>query len=426
MSHSTAIRLLHTADWHVGRTLRGRSRADEHEATLDALVALADDSGAQIVVVAGDLFDTAAPTPEAERLVYRTLLRLSERDRHVLVVAGNHDHPRRLGAVSPLLELTRVTLRPLVVPPAQGGIATLDVAGTAVRVAFLPWLSHRHAVSADELLNRDADQHNQSYLDRVRRISGALTAGFDGGTVNLVVGHLTAVGGVVGGGERAAHTVFDYAVPATIFPPTAGYVALGHLHRHQRIDGPAPTYYAGSPLQLDFGEGENSPGAVVVELAPGRPARPEFVPVDAARRLLTITGSLDELDLLAEAAGDAHLRVVVRERNRAGLADDVRSRFPRAVDARIEAPEERDRAGAGAGGTGAGGGAGGRNGVAPRRLGRGATELFAEFLAQQSIEDARLQALFARLVDEDAAEERDLDDDEPAAARSGGGAIDAT
>lgn len=398
-----SIRLLHTADWHVGRTLRGRSRTEEHEAALDALVALAVEGGAHLVVVAGDLFDTAAPTPEAERLVYRTLLRLAEDDRQVLVVAGNHDHPRRLGAVAPLLDLARVQLRPLVAPPQQGGVVTLDVAGTPVRAAFLPWLSHRHAISADELLTRDADQHNQRYLDRLRRISGALCADFDGGAINLVVGHLTAVGGLMGGGERAAHTVFDYAVPATIFPPTAGYVALGHLHRHQQIAGPAPTFYAGSPLQLDFGEGDNTPGAVLVELAPGRPARPEFAPIDAARRLRTLTGTLAELEVLAETTGDAHLRLVVRERNRAGLADDVRARFPRAVDVRIELTDERDRERAG--------NAAGAGATGPRRLGRGATELFDEFLAHETIEDPRLAALFARMVDEDAAEGRDDEGD---------------
>jgi exonuclease SbcD len=393
-----SVRVLHTADWHVGRTLRGRSRHEEHEATLDALVQLASDAAVHLVVVAGDLFDSAAPPPEAERLVYRTLLRLAEADRRVVVVAGNHDHPRRLGAVEPLLDLARVQLRPFVSAPRQGGTVTLELAGTAVRVAFLPWLSHRHAVSADDLLNRDADQHNQTYLDRMRRIAGVLCDGFDGSSANLVVGHLTAVGGVMGGGERAAHTVFDYAVPATIFPPTVGYVALGHLHRHQRIDGPAPTYYAGSPLQLDFGEGDNTPGAVLVEMAPGKPVKADQVQLGGSRRLRTITGTLDELDALAAAAGDAHLRLVVRERNRAGLADELRTRFPNAVDVRVSLDGGRGPSGASDVAT------------VPRRIGRGAPELFAEYLQHEDIEDRRLEKLFAELVEEDAGElEKDGD-----------------
>ena len=389
------VRLLHTADWHVGRTLRGRSRHDEHEATLDGLVELAESEAVNLVVVAGDLFDTAAPTAEAERLVYQTLLRLAGDDRQVVVIAGNHDHPRRLSAVEPLLDLARVHLRPFAVAPAQGGVLRLDVGGTPTRVAMLPWVSHRYAITAEQLLHRDADQHNQSYLDRMRDIAAWLCADFDGAAVNLVVGHITAVGGVMGGGERAAHTVFDYAVPASIFPPTTGYVALGHLHRHQRIAGPAPTYYSGSPLQLDFGEGDNDPGAVIVELDLGRPARIESIELNAARRLITLTGTLEELDALALTAGGAHLRLVVRERNRAGLADDVRARFPDAVDVRIELlEEERARAGASAGGGSAG----------PRRLGRSPNELFGEYLESQSITDDRLMSLFNRLMEEDSSE----------------------
>ena len=396
-----SLRLLHTADWHVGRTLRGRSRVEEHEATLDALVAVASDQGVDLVVVAGDLFDSAAPSPDAERLVYASLLRLAEGGRQVVVIAGNHDHPRRLSAVEPLLELARVHLRPFVVAPADGGVLSLNIADTPCQIALLPWLSQRHAVSADDLLQRDADQHNQSYLDRVRRIAQVLCGGFGQDSVNLVVGHLTAVGGLLGGGERSAHTVFDYAVPASIFPPTASYVALGHLHRNQRLDGPAPTWYSGSPLQLDFGEGDNVSSVQVVEVAPGRPARIETIELRAARQLRTLIGSLEVIEQLAASVGDAHLRLVVREPNRAGLAEDVRGRFPNAVDVRIELVDERDRH------------LGGRDDDGPKRLGRLPQELFAEFLVAQSIEDERVGALFARLVDQDASDHDARDQQDP-------------
>ena len=392
-----SLRLLHTADWHVGRTLRGRSRVEEHEATLDALVAVASDQGVDLVVVAGDLFDSAAPSPDAERLVYASLLRLAEGGRQVVVIAGNHDHPRRLSAVEPLLELARVHLRPFVVAPADGGVLSFNIADTPCQIALLPWLSQRHAVSADDLLQRDADQHNQSYLDRVRRIAQVLCGGFGQDSVNLVVGHLTAVGGLLGGGERSAHTVFDYAVPASIFPPTASYVALGHLHRNQRLDGPAPTWYSGSPLQLDFGEGDNVSSVQVVEVAPGRPARIETIELRAARQLRTLIGSLEVIEQLAASVGDAHLRLVVREANRAGLAEDVRGRFPNAVDVRIELVDERDRS------------LGGRDDDGPKRLGRLPQELFAEFLVAQSIEDERVTTLFTRLLEQDASDQPGAD-----------------
>ncbi|HEX6569599.1 MAG TPA: exonuclease subunit SbcD, partial [Acidimicrobiales bacterium] len=96
------MRVLHTSDWHVGRAIRGRSRAAEHQAVLAEIAALAERESADLAVVAGDLFDTATPAPEAERIVYRALLDLAAGGRPVVVVAGNHDSAQRLGAVAPL------------------------------------------------------------------------------------------------------------------------------------------------------------------------------------------------------------------------------------------------------------------------------------------------------------------------------------
>ena len=132
------------------------------------------------------------------------------------------------------------------------------------------------------------------------RILRVLTAGFRADTVNLVAAHLMVMGGTMGGGERGAHTVFDYWVPATAFPATAQYVALGHLHRAQQLPGPAPLHYCGSPLQLDFGETANEPAVNVVDVRPGKPAVVRAVPLAAGSRLRTLRGTL--VDVLAAAA----------------------------------------------------------------------------------------------------------------------------
>src|SRR4029450_3259433 len=131
-------------------------------------------------------------------------------------------------------------------------------------VAVLPFPSQRYVVSADLLLAGDAADAHAAYAHRVVPILRTLTAGFGAGTVNIVAAHLMVMGGTMGGGERGAHTVFDYWVPATAFPPAAQYVALGHLHRAQQLPGPAPLHYCGSPLQLDFGETANQPVVNVV------------------------------------------------------------------------------------------------------------------------------------------------------------------
>jgi exonuclease SbcD len=382
------MKLLHTGDWHVGRTLRGRSRAAEHTAVLAAIVDIAGANAVELVVIAGDLFDTAAPSAESEDIVYRALLALADTGAAVVVVAGNHDHPRRLEAVRPLLQLGRIHVAAAVQPPDRGGVLRLEPRGGApVRIALLPFVSQRAIVTADALMRDDAAQHQQAYADRYRHLVAALTADFDADAVNLLVAHATVVGARLGGGEREAHTVFDYHVPAAVFPAGLHYVALGHIHRAQRVSAGCPAWYAGSPLQLDFGEAGNEPGVLLVDAEPGVPAKVEFVPVPGGRRLRVLRGPVDRLAPLRDEAGDAFLRVVVEEPARAGLADDVRALFPNAVDVLVAPPE---------------GGAAPAEAFAMEQARRSPADLFDAYLAERKVRDPAVAALFRALLEEQA------------------------
>jgi exonuclease SbcD len=105
------MKLLHTSDWHVGKSIRGASRAEEHTAVLAEIAGIAHREGVDLIVVAGDLFDSSTPAPESEEIVYRSLLALAKTGADVAVIAGNHDNARRLRAISPLLRLGNVHLR---------------------------------------------------------------------------------------------------------------------------------------------------------------------------------------------------------------------------------------------------------------------------------------------------------------------------
>ena len=378
------MRVLHTSDWHVGKALRGRSRAAEHEAVLAEIAGIAGRAGVDLVIVAGDLFDSATPTPEAERIVYRGLLDLAEGGRPVIVVAGNHDSAQRLGAVAPLSEASGIHVASAVRPPGDGGVVEIAAGGELAQVALLPFPSQRYVVTADLLLSGDAADAHAAYADRVVRILGALTEGFRADAVNLVVAHLMVMGGTMGGGERGAHTVFDYWVPATAFPAAAQYVALGHLHRRQHLPGPAPLHYCGSPLQLDFGETANEPSVNVVDVHPGLPADVRPVSLTAGRWLRTLRGTLDDVLGAAADSADDHLRVVLDEPARAGLADEVRSRLPNAVEVVLE---QRRAAEA-------------RPASDPDRLGRTPHDLVIEYLGEHDAHDDRVVALFDELVEE--------------------------
>ena len=380
------MKILHTSDWHVGRTIRGRSRAEEHVAVLAEIVAVAEAQAVDVVLVVGDLFDSAAPTPESERIVFNVLLELAATGAQVIVLAGNHDNDRRLQAVQPLLALGHVVTRPVFARPDAGGVvevASRDGSERA-KVAVLPFLSQRYVIKAGELMGLDAQDHGQVYDTRVRGLLAALCEGFGADTVNVVAAHLTVGGGRLGGGERAAHTVFEYEVGAVGFPSSAQYVALGHLHRRQQVPGPGQIHYCGSPLALDFGEVADTKGVLVVEAHPGTPARVTDIELSAGRRLRTLTGPLEQIRPLAGTTGDEWLKVVLQEAPRIGLADEVRELFPECVDVVVERPPGPEPTGE----------------PRPSRAGYTPAELFDAFLDERGERQPPLVELFAELLEE--------------------------
>jgi exonuclease SbcD len=219
----------------------------------------------------------------------------------------------------------------------------------------------------------------------IRDIMTARTSEFGDGTVNLVMSHLTCIGGAFGGGERSAQSIFEYSVPAALFPVSAHYVALGHLHRRQSLPAACPVHYSGSPIAVDFGEQDNTSVVCLVEASPSVPARVTDIPVQAGRRLRTVRGTLDDLAARAGSFGTDFLRVWLREPTRAGLRDATVAALPNALEVRID-PEFAAPAA--------------RGGPDLASAMRSPAQLFADYCESAQVADARVAALFGKLHDE--------------------------
>jgi exonuclease SbcD len=303
-----------------------------------------------------------------------------------VVIAGNHDHAATLDAYGPFARAAGITMVGAVRTAASGGVVEFTSrGGERATVAVLPFLSQRYAVRAAELVTQTPAENTGAYDQQVRDIVGALTGGFRTDAVNLVMAHLTVLGGTFGGGERAAQSIFEYSVPAAVFPQDAHYVALGHLHRRQALAAPVPVHYCGAPLAVDFGEQDNTSVVLLVEATPTTPARVTDIPITAGRRLRTLHGTVAELAALRDTVADDLLRVWVRERARAGLREEVTDLLPNALEVRIDpefaAPVTGSRP---TGGPGADHSPG---------------ELFREYLDTRAVDDKRVEELFARLHD---------------------------
>lgn len=336
------MRILHTADWHLGKLLKGTERTGEIAAALEELLKLIRSERIELVLVAGDLFDRPQVTTEAEAAAFGFFYRLQEMKVPALVIAGNHDSRERLEAIAPLLSLAGVTVRGEVRLAGRGGV--VEVAGG--KAAMLPFLSERRLVRAQMLLEGDGTLWKGAYSEGMKKVFANLATELGGG-INLMLAHLTVEGSRLGGGEFEFHCTNSYAVEKSAFPQQLAYVALGHIHRQQQVSEAPVAWYPGSLVQLDFGEGENAPrGALIVEVEAGVP--PKVHPVEArwGKPLRTFRVKVEDLDRRLEELQTfpGWAKLVIEGRGNPRLREDLFRRFPQLLDVIFEVPEaERGR-----------------------------------------------------------------------------------
>jgi exonuclease SbcD len=342
------VRFLHTGDWHVGKAIRGRSRAGEFAAALDEVVAIAVDEGVDAVLLAGDVYEHRAPAPEADALVFDAFLRLHDAGIRVVAIPGNHDSALRMEAFGKVLRPLGIEVVPRVARPEEGGVVVLPSRDGAeeAEIAAIPFVPERRFGDAAALFDA-SEAWYQSYAQGMGELLAAMASGFTAGRIPIVLGHLFTDGALVtpGGGERELTIGIAYAVPPSRLPAEAAYVALGHVHLPQAVKGsPAPARFAGSLLQLDFGEAGQRKSVTIVEAHPGKPAKVTEVPLSSGRALKDLRGSLDAVVAQGADAGDAWLRVFVETDGPVpGIADRIRSELPNALD--VHLVYERDDVG---------------------------------------------------------------------------------
>ncbi|MRX52645.1 exonuclease subunit SbcD [Bacillus idriensis] len=279
------MRILHTADWHLGRTLEGRSRLLEQAQFLDELSQIVIDEKADAVIMAGDAFDTVNPPAAAEQLFYESISRLSDKGRRpVIVIAGNHDNPERLQAASPLADTQGIHL----IGYPSSGILTVDVpaADQSMMMAALAYPSEARlkevlSDSHDEILLRN------SYDERIRDLFAYMAEQFRDDTVNLAMSHIYVAGGSSTDSERPIEVGGAYTVAASSLPEKAQYVALGHLHRPQTLKRAGTmARYSGSPLAYSFSESGYAKSVSIVDIVPGGQAQVSEVLLSSGKPLV--------------------------------------------------------------------------------------------------------------------------------------------
>ncbi len=305
-----SMRMLHTSDWHLGRTFHGQDLLGDQEFVLSALADLVAEHEIDVVLIAGDLYDRAVPSAEAVQVATRALRRIREAGAVIIASSGNHDSAPRLGAFSDFLAAGGLHLRTSVAAMEP------EIARTVLNVAGRP--GHQAVLTAALDLVR---------ADLATRVPG---------TRSVVAAHAFVVGGTAGGSERSIAVGGVESVPADVFDGI-DYVALGHLHGAQRIS--ERIRYSGSPLPYSFNEAAHRKGAWLIDLQADGSISDRWLVLPVVRPLAVLTGRLVDLLLGYPELTEHYLSVVLTDPVRPlEPMRRLRERFPFALTVSWEPP----------------------------------------------------------------------------------------
>ena len=323
------MRILHTADWHIGQRLHERQRIDEHKEFLKWLLNTIKEQKVDILLVSGDIFDTALPSAEATNLYYSFLFQLfNETDAYTVIIAGNHDSPRHLDAPKEFLKMGRIHVVGITHEPAEC-VVEIPPDNPQIAIAAVPYLSenelpHVSYESEIEKQERYRERFKSFYQDCVSNMSANIP--------KILMGHLFVHGGTVEKSERNIQIGGATAIRPNDFPDNVDYVALGHLHRPQSIKGKVyPIQYSGSPIPLRFNEARYDKKAFLLEFSDDAILiRNDKIKIPIFKELITLEG--DENHISSQAMlGDwngKYIQVKLKlDSARAGVADEIRKAF---------------------------------------------------------------------------------------------------
>ena len=386
------MKFLHTSDWHVGRTIRNRSRIEEHQAVFAEIIDIAKHEKVDAVLITGDVFHERRPPLEAEELVAQTLADLARAQIPSVMIPGNHDDPYRLRTLKPLGDLVHVH----VVTDFDGDLSSLVVplqsrdGKEKAMVGCLPYLSPHAVLTAAEGVGASEDVRLAAYQSKVQDYFRALKSEMDRkdrNAVSLVLAHAHLSECEFGGGEWRSNV---FPISASFLPAHVQYIALGHMHRPQPIPSTSSqARYAGSILQMDFGERDQKKSVCLVEVRSGKPAAVTPIDLNKGKWLLRRTGPAEEILNQADDFLDAWVEVVLQPDKRVTeLVEQIRA-LPGVIALRFE---ELDIKNGHAGEVGKWG-----NGDRPAR------ELFTDYYRtkRKNDPDPQLLALFDRLYQEE-------------------------
>ncbi|WP_440877458.1 exonuclease subunit SbcD [Thalassotalea sp. PLHSN55] len=292
------MRLLHTSDWHLGQYFYGKSRAHEHQQFLNWLLNTISDENIDIVIVAGDIFDTGTPPSYARELYFDFIEKLNKLDCQLVILAGNHDSVAMLSEAKGLLKSLNTQVVPVVSDDINQQVFTLSDKNNQplAVVCAIPYIRPRDVLTSKAGQSARDKQLSlqQGIADHYQRLYQHAKTLADDKLPILATGHLTTVGVTVSESVRDIYIGTLEAFPADAFPP-ANYIALGHIHRSQKVAKSEHIRYSGSPIALSFDEAKQEKSVLIAEFEQERLSQVLPLTIPCFQPLIMVKTSLENV-----------------------------------------------------------------------------------------------------------------------------------
>jgi len=303
------MRILHTSDWHLGQHFYGKSRAQEHQKFLDWLLEQVAHYQIDVIIIAGDIFDTGTPASYAREMYFDFVVKVKGLNCQLVILAGNHDSVAMLGESKQVLASLSTKVIPSVTEDMDEQVFMLNnkAGEQAAVICAVPFIRPRDVIKSQAghsseqkqtQLQQSIAEHYQHLYDRAQELA-------NGRLPLIATGHLTAVGAKASDSVRDIYIGTLDAIPASIFPPF-DYIALGHIHRPQVVAKSEHIRYSGSPIPLSFDEAGQEKQLIMIELEQNAVTQITPIKIPCFQPMMMVKTDLDKLGTEIESVLKAH------------------------------------------------------------------------------------------------------------------------
>ena len=340
------MKILHTADWHIGKKLKGIDRIQEYEDVLEEIINIAITESVDCIIISGDIFDSYTPSTDAEKLFWNIIVKIRKNNIELILLAGNHDSPKKIEAMQPSLEKHGVQVYARFDDnDLAKNIATIEKNNEKLQIAVIPWINESFLTkNLETFLETSKQEQGKQYGIILETIYRDIIELLDKDAIHILATHTLINEALIQEANqekdiserRITLDKVTYGISSSQLPKQINYIALGHIHQPQEIIHNAPTHYAGSVLQLSFAEREQEKYVYIADCSINRATNVDRKILQQGIKLKQLESTYQDIIIEGKKYPNHYLKIIITDETPPkDFRSSIESILPNAIDVRL-------------------------------------------------------------------------------------------